>query len=273
MSMLTKVFVVLTAVLSVAASVLFISASAQWANYREQAIAYQQERDAALVQKEAAENAAAANALIKEDAIAQKELQIDQLRDDLDQIRERLDQQTLELTRERDQRVLAEGDRTRLQETLNVLGAEVSGLRKQRDELLSEQFTRQTQLAALNQRVLELTANNTILGEQVRNLQQKLIAAQEAPAPSAAATTAAPVQPTVAGPIEGEIDEINGVYASVNIGEASGVQPGMVLMVHRGGRYLGELRIDRVLAESSQGKLDYVQDDIQPGDRVSFEQS
>ncbi len=283
MSTMTKVFVVLTAVLSIVASVLFISASAQWANYRALAETYLVQRDAAQTERDNAVATMEAALAMKDDALRSAEAQLRDERQRTQTLTDDLTEKQSDLVRVRNDKVAAETGRTKLQEMLGIVTGEVAGLREQNHALVMDKIKNRDQITALNARVLELTADSTILREQVRNLQEKLFASEQSiadmqahlsaggrPAVSEATTVALP---TVAGPIRGEVAAVEGSYASVNIGASSGVVPGMTMMIYRGGSFLGELTISEVQPAEAGGRLRTLQGEIRPGDRVSYDQS
>jgi len=278
---MTKVFIVLTAVLSVALSCLFIAAAAQWTNWRELAQRYQQLQEAAVVQKMNQEVVAAAQLALMDDALQGSRLALEEAqRQNRDQANELVNVRN-ELARQRHEAVAADADRKKLQELLSVHTAELIALRQQNDVLLNQNIDLQTRNTRLNGRVLELTSNLTISTDQVRNLQEKLYAAEQAlkrlqeaqvagRSAAAVAPGAVPVLPVVAGPIRGEIVKVEGNYASISIGESSGVVAGMTFMVHRGPAFLAELVIDRVWPQEAAGKLKTVQQEVRPGDTVGY---
>jgi hypothetical protein len=76
----------------------------------------------------------------------------------------------------------------------------------------------------------------------------------------------------VAGEIRGEIIEIDGVYAAINVGESSGVVAGMTFMIYReGGAYLGDLIIEQVRPHQAGGRLTtLVEGEVRKGDAVIY---
>ena len=87
-----------------------------------------------------------------------------------------------------------------------------------------------------------------------------------------AAPGAVAVAPSVAGEIRGEVVEVDGVYATINVGESSGVVAGMTFMVYRtGGVYLGDLVIERVRPDQAGGRLTTLMEgEIRKGDAVVY---
>jgi septal ring factor EnvC (AmiA/AmiB activator) len=284
-STLTKVFVVLTSVLAIALSCMFIAAAAQWDNYKELAENYQTARDAAITQSQSTAASAQAALALKDEALAVKSRE---LQDALNKVQDLNDQNGKllgELSQVKNERLAFEVGRTKLQEILDVTTGELKALQKQNQTLLSQNIDLQSRSARLNNRVLELTTNVTILQDQVRNIQEKLYAAEQqnaelqrrvgaTPAPALPETPAGTVAaaPTVAGEIRGEIIELDGIYATVNVGESSGVVAGMEFMVYReGGAYLGDLIIETVRPNQAAGKLTtLVEGGVRPGDAVVY---
>ena len=67
----------------------------------------------------------------------------------------------------------------------------------------------------------------------------------------------------------GRITKVQNDLASVSIGQAQGVKPGMELIIYRGAKYLGKLRITQVLPNEAAGDLKQVQGVIRSGDNVT----
>jgi hypothetical protein len=278
-STMTKVFVVLTAVLSIVASVLFIASAAQWQNYKEAYEAAQQARDAEATLRQSLEATLAASLAMKDDIIATNKRLLADAQLELQELSDEQSETWAELQRARNQEISSEAARTRLNETLGVVTAELKGMQAQNKELLSENIKYKTRISQLNTQVLDLTAQATILTEEVRNLKEKNYAYEQQLASSQGVsmvdsgkltTSQPPVVPSVTGLILGEVVEVSDTYAAVNIGETSGVVEGMTFMVYRGSTYLGEFEVTRVLPNEAGGRLSTVQGNIRPGDRVSY---
>jgi len=284
-STLTKVFVVLTAVLSIALSCMFIAAAAQWDNWKELASNYQVLRDSAIRQEESTAATAEAALALKDEALA---VQSRKLGDALDEVQDLKDQNAKllsELAQVKNERLAFEAGRTKLQEILDVTTGELKAVQKHNQTLLSQNMDLQSRNARQNGRILELTTSVTVLQDQIRNIQEKLYACEQQTAElerraGAAVTRALPegppgavaVVPTVAGEIRGEIIDVEGIYADINVGESSGVVPGMTFMVYReGGAYLGDLTIERVRPNQAGGKLTtLVEGEVRKGDSVVY---
>jgi len=286
-STLTKVFVVLTAVLSIAVSVLFVSAAAQWDNWRSLARDYQTLQEAEFTQRLNDRASMEVALAIKDDALNQAARELAGAQKSVQDLADERARLQSDLARARNESLAFEASRTKLQEILGVTTGELKAFQRQNQELLRQSTDLQTRNARLNGRVLELMANVTILTDEQRNLQEKLYAAEQrvselqsrvasggqAPArETEEVANAAPVQPTVAGPIYGQVTEIDGNYASINVGSTSGVVTGMTFMVYRDDDgYLGDLVIDNVRPKDSGGKLTtLVKGGVQKGDPVVY---
>ena len=282
MSTMTKVFIVLTAVLSIALSCLFIAAAAQTANWKQLAADYQDRQTAEFTHRANLQAIMEANLAMREDELQAKTRDLEAAqRLSRDQANE-LKETKSTLAREMNDRVAAQAGQAKLQEILGLQNAEVAALQKQNQMLLTQNIDFQTRNTRLNSRVLEVTSNNTILTDQVRNLQEKLYAAEQqasrAPQVSRspqrgfgpAAAGAAPASVSLPSPILGQVVSIDGNYASINVGQSSGVTQGMTFMVHRGANFLADIVVDRVWPDQAGGKLKSVQQEVHPGDSVTY---
>lgn len=286
MSTMTKVFIVLTSVLAIVSSSLMIATGARWTNLEELRSRQEELAQAANVRAQQVEAVAAANLAIKDDALreaqrilAEKEAKIQELARSVADLR-------TDLARQTNEKVSAEAGRKKLEEILDVQMAELTNTQKQNQELLKRNIDLETRNQRMATRLLEVTGNLTIATEQIRNLQEKLFAAEQrckeleqalasgvlptvAAAPPAGVVA---VSPLVTGPIRGEITGVDGRYVSINVGESSGVVPGMTFMVYRGGTYIGDLQIESVRPKESGGKVTMLApgQQVGPGDRVAY---
>lgn len=267
MSTLTKVFVVLTSVLAIALSCLFIAAAAQWDNWKALALNYQTQRDAAVTQSQSTAASAQAALALKDEALAAQGRQLSEALDEVQRLKDENGDLRRQLVQSENERLAFEAGRAKLQEILDVTTGELKALQEQNKTLLSQNIDLQARGARLNSRVLELTTNVTILQDQVRNIQEKLYACERQNTQLEQHAGA----PTVAGEIRGEIVEVDGVYATINVGESSGVVAGLTFMVYRDGVYLGDLIIERVRPDQSGGKLTtLLKGEVRPGDSVVY---
>lgn len=283
MSTLTKVFVVLTSVMAIALSCLTIASAARWSNLQENLESYQQLYQAELVARMNTQAVMAAKLAMLDDELdkraellAQRDREVRELTDQLASLRN-------DLARRTNEAVAAEAGRKKLEEILEVQTVELSSAQKQNQELLSQNIDLQTRNQRLASRNLELTGQLAIATDENRNLQEKLYAAeqklrevQQAMAAGRrvvaveAPPGAVPLSPVAAGPISGEVTQVDGSYVSINVGETSGVVPGMEFMVYRGQTYLGDLKVENVRPKEAGGKLTLLRtgQQVRPGDRV-----
>lgn len=277
MSTMTKVFIVLTAVLCVALSCLFIAAAAQMANWKDLAQTYQElqlSEFTARVNLQAVMEGALAR---KEDDLKAKTAALDAALKQLqDEVNSHANARN-ELARARNEAVAAEAGRKKLEEIVGVLTAEYTASQKQNQVLQTEKIDLQQRNARLSSRNLELVTNNMILTDESRNLRERLYACQQQVGAARVTTVAGevppgalPVTPAVIGPVRGEITQVDGGYANINIGDTSGVVAGMTFIVHRGATFMAELVIDKVWPKEAGGRLKTVQGQVQPGDVVTY---
>lgn len=286
MSTMTKVFIVLTSVLAIVLSSLTVAAAAQWSNAKEDIEKYQELVASETVRRMQVESVMATSLAMKDDAIRQRDQMLAQANEEIRRQTDDLASVRTGLARTTNEKVAAEAGRNKLQEILDVQTAELNATRKQNELLVSENIELQTRNQRLSSRLLEVTGNLTVAAEQVRNLQEKLYAAEQAakqaqvtagPARVAAQPVDTPpsvsaVSPLVVGPIRGEVVEIDGRYVSISVGETSGVAEGMTFMIHRGGTYVGDLRVETVWPKKAGGKVVMLAQglEVQVGDWVTY---
>ena len=285
MSVLTKVFIVLTSVLCIALSCLFVASAAQWDNHRANAEDLLKARDAAIASAQAAASTSQAGLAMKDQELAAAAEKIRVAQNEAQRLRDQNAQLSSELALLQNKQLESDADRKKLQEILNVATGEMKALQKQNQNLLTQNIDLQSRMSRLNSRVLELTTNVTILQDQNRNVQEKLYACEQqvaraeggkayaaTPAEEAGLPGATAVAPTVTGEIRGAIIELDGVYATINVGESMGVVPGMTFMVYReGGTYLGDLVVERVTPGQAGGRLTTLAEaGVREGDAVVY---
>jgi hypothetical protein len=283
-STLTKVFVVLTSVVAIVLSCLTVATAARWSNLRENLESYQQLYQSEFVKRMNTETVMATSLAMKDDELQQARALVTKRDDDVRQLGDQLAAARADLARRTNEAVTAEAGRKKLEAILEVQTAELSGTQKQNQVLVSQNIDLQTRNQRLATRNLELTGQLTIAVDENRNLQEKLYAAQQmtkelqrsgggaARAPSAVETPGGvvPVSQQVAGPISGEVVQMENGYVTVNVGETSGVVQGMEFMIYRGQTYIGDLKVETVRPKEAGGKLTLVRtgQQVQRGDRV-----
>jgi hypothetical protein len=283
-STMTKVFVVLSAVISIALSAVFIAFAAQVYNWKALAAEYQTVRDAAVTELQAERAASQAALTMKDQALVQRGQLLRDAQRQIDDVNERLAKARTDAAQAENERLNSEAGRTKLQELLDLATARLNSLEKEVQVLHANNRDLQTRYANANGRLIRLTTDNTILTEELRNARAKLYAAEQqvASLQSGAAwprgTSAAPSTPGVVavsapvrGEIRGQITEVRGSYAGVNVGESSGVVVGLEFMIYRDGTYLGELTIESVRPSESGGRItSQVEGEIRAGDQIVY---
>lgn len=291
MSVLTKVFVVLLTVVAIALSMLVVGAFARQDDWRASASHWQQ----AALDAQAKERTVSADAAIKQarwldrhgsDLATISELEATNARKDRD-----LAEAKRKLAERESSLAIEQGNVTALANQNKVFVADVNKEREFSAKLSRRNSELERQNIDLNDRVKELTANITMARSQVRALQQQLAAVSggEATGQPAIASTS-PMDGTAniveehlpqvllspytdaPAPIRGEITSIQDSLASISVGSADGVSPGMEFLIYRPStrhgrpQYLGTLRVMRVEAHESAGLIEHAEGDIRPGD-------
>lgn len=286
MSTMTKVFVVLTSVVAIVLSCLTVATAARWTNQQETIESYRSLSEADLIHRMNVEVIMATKLAMKDDELQQQAQELTNAQGRVRDLEAQLEGLRIDLARQTNEKVNSEAGRKKIEEILEVTTAELTSTQKQNQVLLTQNIDLQTRNQRLASRNLELTSQLTISTDENRNLQEKLYAAEQQNkelqqvlasgrrvAPAAEAPSGAlPAVPPVAGPIAGEVVQVDGGYVSVNIGETSGVLSGMTFMVYRGEQYVGDLKIDNVRPKEAGGKLTMVRqgEQVQPGDRVAY---
>ncbi len=284
MSILTKVFVVLTSVVAIVLSCLTVATAARWSNLRENLDTYQQLYQAELVTRMNTQAVMATSLAMKDDELQSARALVAKRDEETRQLGDQLATLRTDLARRTNEAVAADAGRKKLEAILEVQTAELSSTQKQNQVLNTQNIDLQTRNQRLAARNLELTGQVTIAVDENRNLQEKLYAAEQAtkerggaaaaraPAAGPAPSGVTPVTPQVAGPISGEVTQVDQDYVSINVGDTSGVAPGMEFMIYRGQTYLGDLKINTVRPKEAGGKLTLVKtgQQVQRGDRVVY---
>lgn len=151
-----------------------------------------------------------------------------------------------------------------LKQVQKDMGDAQDQLRQARDKI--QEDATQIDLLTQSQRVsaAQLSEKDTEMADQKREM-ERVRAGGPAAAPVAAAKPAG-----TAGPrIEGSITAIKGDTASLNIGAASGVKPGMEFIIYRGPDFVAHLQVSLVNASTSAGVIVDAQRDVKQGDKAT----
>jgi regulator of replication initiation timing len=185
----------------------------------------------------------------------------DRLQDAEDRLGE-LNQQLTNLTGEYDRLKLEHGSLKTASElqnaTMAILARHNDEMKKNITSLVSRELDLQTRNAQLNDRVKELTAQAVVLTQQLNQKLQQMAACRDenetlrqqanlgrageflslGPSPSARASEA-----PARSPVRGRVKAVEGNLATIDVGSASGVTPGMTMVVMRDGDYICDLQI------------------------------
>ena len=293
MSVLTKVFVVLLTVFSIALSMLVVAAFAQQQSWKQSADDYQ----AAAAAANAKAGAMSENANITEQRALNRHqedvLTINALKDKAVDNETKVGQLERAKTEAENRLTVSQGELTSALAQSKLL---TTGLNREREfsaKLTTENSDLRRRNVDLNDRVKELTVNVAMASSQIRALQQQITAMGASGASEAVTqipggpglveantpTAAVPAVPSMTTPIRGEVTSVKGTLASISVGNADGVAPGMMFLVYRkaqdGGnpQYLGSIRVTRVETNQAAGQIEQSTGDIKPGDSVRDELS
>jgi len=298
-SVLTKVLVVLLTVSSIALSMLVVAAFSQQENWRQSATDW----EATALAAQAKERAAVANAAIEQQrALAQSKTdsgKIAALQAELTAREAKVKELELAVADAQNKLSKEQSQVTSVADENKIL---LTGLNKEKD-FAAKLAQRNSELERgnidLTDRVKELTTSVDMARAQVRALQQQIASMDDAARSGAGGLTAATqipggggiveggmpsVQPVagqvVAVPIRGQVKSVKDNLASISIGSADGVVPGMTFLIYRRGggeggkpQYLGTLKVTRVTANESGGTIEQAEGDIRPGDLARDEAS
>lgn len=290
MSVLTKVFVVLLTVASIALSMLVLASFAQQENWKAAAEGYK----AAALDEQAKARTISANAqLEKTRAIAQHQddlARMGQLEAQVEEMQLEVAGTNRELADAKASFKIEQGTAAKLTEEQKLMRSAFNKEAEFGAKIAKRNSELERRNIDLNDRVKELTVGVEMARSQIRALQQQLASSGnearyasahqipgtvEANIPSVAPMPA----PAMASAIRGEVTAIDGGLASISIGSADGVAPGMKFLIYRRGgsgarpQYLGTLRVTRVQADEAGGRLEQSAGDIRPGDAVRDEAS
>ncbi len=279
MSTASKVFVVLLAVFSIAFVMLTVAHVAQEANWRNLATEYRTQAQVSEANFQAMLAASAAEKLALNDKLEEMLRSKQQVEAQRQEALAERDESIAALEEARHQNDANSAALTKLAGELQVLSSEATELRVQRNDLEKRGLELQRRNTDLVTRNRELTIQTTTMAEQIRQLQQVNYAMQSqsdlsgggsaAPLLVGAATDAArPMGPPTSSPIRGSIKAVRGSLASLSVGSADRVNPGMRFVIYRNDKYLGDVTVTATEPNEAVGMLENTQGDIRVGDTV-----
>jgi cell shape-determining protein MreC len=283
----TKVFVILVCLFALIFTPLAIQFAARSYNWRQIAESARDQAESAYANERSAYGVAASEIEYYEDLLKTERESLAQVKADLAKVQRDLEKMTQahnELAASRDN---WETSARLLTAQLTVESERNKTLSDAKEKALAHERELQTQNLQLADRVKELTAEVAVFNQQNKDrveelasfreenkkLRQQLNLGQAAGSPASTATpTAVAATPAAAtGPVSGEVTNIKGPMATVNVGSASGVREGMVVVVTRGGDYICDLQVTaNVTPNEAVGRIMYEEEGrrLRVGDKI-----
>jgi hypothetical protein len=296
-SVLTKVLFVLLTVSSIALSMLVVGSFSQQQNWKQSADDWQQTAIAA----QAKERVAVSNAAVEQQRmLAQSKsdsAKIAQLQASLDANETKLADLDRKLADASNKLSVEQGQVTSIGDENKIILATLNREKEFSAKLAKRNSELERGNIDLTDHVKELTTSVEMCSSQNRALQQQIVAREEGAGSGGGLSPSAqipggtgivePGYPTVqpsgtsssAVPIRGQVTSVKGSLASISVGSADGVAPGMSFLIYRRGgggakpQYLGTLKITRVDVNQSAGSIEQSEGDIQAGDSARDEAS
>jgi len=297
MSVLTKVFVLLLSVFAIALSMLVIAAFERQENWRQSANEWQGAAISAQSKYAALASSAAIAAQRDLDQHSRDAAEIKRLGTELASRDAKIAELSQSVTDAGNKLATEQAQVTSVSQSLTLVQGALNAEQNLGRQLANRNSQLERQNVDLNDRVKELTLNISMAAAQVHALQQQITAMEETQTASARGLTPATQapggpgiveahMPTVrpatlssAAPIRGQVTKFENGIASISVGTADGVTPGMTFIVYRRGgngggpQYLGTLRIEKANANESGGTVQQSEGDIRAGDLVRDEAS
>jgi hypothetical protein len=294
-SILTKVFIVLLTVFSIFLSALVVASFAHQQNWKASAEDWRQAALAAQSKERAAVGTAVIDKQRSLDQHQRDRAKISDLQDKIAERESRLSDLERSLAEAQNRLAAEQAQVTSATESARLLQVALSTEKEFSSKLAHRNSELERANIDLTDRVKELTMNVETARIQVRALKEQIASMDESaraggglPAvatqiPGSGVEPGVPsVEPQTAPPavvpIRGEVVGVQANLASISVGSADGVSPGMTFLVYRrqgGGKpqYLGSIKINKVAANEAVGLIEQAQGDIQIGDTVRDEAS
>jgi len=282
----TKIFVILVCLFAFIFTPLAISFAARTNNWRSLANDYRSELEVAYANERSVMAIAASEAERYKALIERERAQISDLQKKYNQSAQERNELKLkadELIRKADE---LEGSVKLLANEMKVMSDQNQQLTKDREGALDNERDMRVRNLDLSDRIKELSAKVVVASQQLNQRAQEVAACREenkqlrqdsglglsSGSQSAPLTPSAqPPAPARSGPVYGKVTKIQGSMATVDVGSASGVQPGMRLVVLRNGEWICDLEVtSQVLPTEAVGEVRQQADNkqIRPGDTV-----
>jgi hypothetical protein len=290
-SVLTKVLFVLLSVSAIALSMLVVGSFSQQQNWKASAEDWQQTAIAA----QAKERVAVANAAIEQQRMLSQSkadtAKIAELQSGTDSAQSKIGDMERKLAEAGSRLSVEQGQVSSVSDENKLLLASLNREKEFGAKLAKRNSELERGNIDLTDRVKELTTSIEMCSSQNRALQQQIVAREESGAAPAGRTgTSNVVEPSYSysdfyqagspkggAAIRGQVTSIKGSLASISVGSADGVAPGMSFLIYRrgGGRpqYLGTLKVSRVDVNQAAGTIEQSEGDIHVGDSARDEAS
>lgn len=273
MSTLTKVFVILLVVFTIAFSTMTVSVVSQTTHWKNAVVAFENEaRIIGTNYRSLMASNAAETATLRDTIRAQQEL-AGSLQQKLGEAQNQIGELKSNLAQASSEKSSAEASIRAMVSQLQVAQSMSNEYRTQRDALESRGIELERRNIDLNERVNELTAQLAVLVEQRRQFEQQIHTLQRENERIASALrdpSAARVMESASGlalegisaespvarsAVRGRVLDVSGNMVTISVGSADGVEKGMVFVIHRGGDYVGDLKISVVDPDQSAGVM------------------
>lgn len=258
MTTTTKIFVILVSLFALIFTPLAIQFAARTHDWRQAAENFRDQAETAYANERSAYAVAAAEVEYYRDLLKTERGNLanaQQRISDMERQGDQLKQERTELGSSRDN---WEASARLLTSQLAVASDRNKILTDAQDSLLRREQELRSQNNQLVDRVKELSAQVAILDQQHKQKVEELAAFREenqklrnqlklGQAGQVMVPTATPAAraetPVATSPIVGQVTEVNGTLATINVGAASGVHEGMTMIVTRNGDYICDLEI------------------------------
>lgn len=154
-----------------------------------------------------------------------------------------------------------QASREKMQESLSAAQKELASAQEKMVDLEAKLGQRDADIKRYDGQLKVLRTDNANLREQAEKLEAQL-------AKGGAAVNTEDVQPVAPANVRGRVTAVQGDILSINVGSAKGVREGMLLVIHRGDKLVGYLRIDETEVDRAVGVIVEKNADPQQGDGV-----
>ena len=133
-------------------------------------------------------------------------------------------------------------------------------------ELQNQLVDEQSRQARLQDSLKEEKSTSADYKRTIEDLNAKLAALEKVTGKKASDVTAVAAPATR---VDGKVTDVSGNLVSVNVGSANGLRSGMQLIVYRGDKLVGMLKLQEVSANQAVGVLEEKQSAPMNGDMVT----